>query len=78
MDPSQQDRRRVRVMDWLYTTIAARPKWIIAALTVAALVCAGISFQYLKLDADTDSLIGEDQPFLKDWRRFIKDFGDLE
>ena len=65
-------------MDWLYATIAARPKWIIAALTVAALACAGISFQYLKLDADTDSLIGEDQPFLKDWRRFIKDFGDLE
>jgi predicted RND superfamily exporter protein len=65
-------------MDWLYATIAARPKWIIAALTVAALACAGISFQYLKLDADTDSLIGEDQPFLKDWRRFIHDFGDLE
>ena len=65
-------------MDWLYATIAARPKWIIAALTVAALACAGISFQYLKLDADTDSLIGEDQPFLKDWRRFIRDFGDLE
>ena len=65
-------------MDWLYATIAARPKWIIAALAVAALACAGISFQYLKLDADTDSLIGEDQPFLKDWRRFIKDFGDLE
>lgn len=65
-------------MDWLYATIAARPKWIIAALTVAALACAGISFQYLTLDADTDSLIGEDQPFLKDWRRFIHDFGDLE
>jgi len=65
-------------MDWLYATIAARPKWIIAALTVAALACAGISFQYFKLDADTDSLIGEDQPFLKDWRRFIHDFGDLE
>ena len=65
-------------MDWLYATIAARPKWIIAALIVAALACAGISFQYLKLDADTDSLIGEDQPFLKDWRRFIHDFGDLE
>lgn len=78
MDPSKQDRRRVRAMDWLYATIAARPKWIIAALTVAALACAGISFQYLKLDADTDSLIGEDQPFLKDWRRFIHDFGDLE
>ena len=78
MDPSQQDRRRVRVMDWLYATIAARPKWIIAALAVAALACAGVSVKYLKLDADTDSLIGEDQPFLQDWRRFIHDFGDLE
>ena len=65
-------------MDWLYATIAARPKWIIAALAVATLACAGVSVKYLKLDADTDSLIGEDQPFLKDWRRFIKDFGDLE
>jgi predicted RND superfamily exporter protein len=65
-------------MDWLYATIAARPKWIIAALAVAALACAGVSVKYLKLDADTDSLIGEDQPFLKDWRRFIHDFGDLE
>ena len=65
-------------MDWLYATIAARPKWIIAALAVATLACAGVSVKYLKLDADTDSLIGEDQPFLKDWRRFIHDFGDLE
>ena len=65
-------------MDWLYATIAARPKWIIAALAVATLACASVSVKYLKLDADTDSLIGEDQPFLKDWRRFIHDFGDLE
>ena len=53
-------------MDWLYATIAARPKWIITALAVAALACAGVSVKYLKLDADTDSLIGEDQPFLQE------------
>ncbi len=65
-------------MDWLYGAIAARPKWIIATLAAAALVCSGITYNYLKLDADTDSLIGENQPFLQDWRRFIRDFGDLE
>jgi predicted RND superfamily exporter protein len=65
-------------MDWLYRLIAAHPTWIIAGLAVAALACAAVSWQFLKLDADTDSLIGENQPFLKDYRRFKRDFGDLE
>ncbi|MCE9618779.1 MAG: MMPL family transporter [Planctomycetes bacterium] len=74
----ERQRRRVRLMDWLYRVIAARSKWIIAALALSTVVCAWLSWTYLKLDADTDSLIGENQPFLKDYRRFKHDFGDLE
>ncbi len=42
--------------------------------TLAALWSAS----HLRLDADTNSLVGDDQPYMRRYRAFMRDFGDLE
>lgn len=48
---------------------------LLLALAIASVIW---SWRSLKLDADTDSLIGESQPFMVDYRAFKRAFGDLE
>ena len=65
-------------MDHLTRVAVTHPWWILVA---AALVSVGLSIwsaRTLQLDADTDSLIGEHQPFMRNYRAFKRDFGDLE
>ena len=43
-----------------------------------AAASAGWAWRHLRLDADTNSLVGDDQPYMRDYRAFMKGFGDLE
>lgn len=68
----------VHRMDRLTAWIGRHAVGVILATGVLAGLAAAWSWRHLGLDADTDSLIGENQPFMRDYRAFKRDFGDLE
>ncbi|MGA1466826.1 MAG: MMPL family transporter [Phycisphaerales bacterium] len=80
-DTPRRGRRRSFRDRW--TTAAAnlvlRWPWTILVLSVAlAIAGAVIAWRSLALDADTNSLIAADRPFMKLYRSFLEEFGDLE
>lgn len=50
---------------------------IVLGLAAAALAL-GWSWNRVKLDANTDSLMGTDRPYVAEYTRFLREFGDLE
>ena len=75
---SSHGRWRRRAMDRLVGWIARHPVAIVAVTVVLAAASGLWAWRSLRLDADTNSLIGDDQPFMRDYRAFLKGFGDLE
>ncbi len=65
-------------MDRLVGWIARHPVAIVVSTVVLSIACALWSWQSLRLDADTNSLIGDNQPFMQQYRKFNREFGDLE
>lgn len=66
-----------------WTTAAAnlvlrRPWTLLAISAVLAIAGAFLAWRSLALDADTNSLIAADRPFMKLYRNFLEEFGDLE
>jgi len=59
--------------------LVLRAPWTIVAAS-AALAVGGtvLAWRGLGLDADTNSLIAPDRPFMKLYRAFLEEFGDLE
>ncbi|MBU6336051.1 MAG: MMPL family transporter, partial [Chloroflexi bacterium] len=65
-------------MDRLAAWVSRHPVAIVLVTAVLAAACALLSWRDLRLDADTNSLIGDRQPFMEGYRAFQRDFGDLE
>jgi hypothetical protein len=65
-------------MDRLAAWVALHPRAIVLTTALLALLSALWSARTLRLDADTNSLVGDDQPYMRAYRDFLKDFGDLE
>jgi predicted RND superfamily exporter protein len=65
-------------MDRLAAWVALHPRAIVATTAALALLAALWSARNLRLDADTNSLVGDDQPYMRAYREFLRDFGDLE
>lgn len=65
-------------MDRLVAWVSRWPTTIVLVTAVIATTCALLSWKYLRLDADTNSLIGDRQPFMEGYRAFQRNFGDLE
>lgn len=58
--------------------VGSRP-WVFLASTLLISALLGwIAVQRLTLDANTDSLIRSDRPFMKEYQAFLAEFGDLE
>ncbi|MDI9403954.1 MAG: MMPL family transporter [Limnohabitans sp.] len=51
---------------------------IVAIGAVFAVLGAWLGMFHLALDSDTDSLIAPERPFMREYRAFQKEFGDLE
>lgn len=51
---------------------------LVATCAVLAAAGAVLASARLQLNANTDSLIGLDRPFMQDYRAFLEQFGDLE
>ena len=65
-------------MDRLVAWIALHPVAILACTAVLAAASGLWAWRSLRLDADTNSLIGDEQPFMRDYLAFMREFGDLE
>ncbi len=72
-----RDLRR-RAMDRLAAWVGRRPLAIVVGTAALAILAALWSAWHLRLDADTNSLVGDDQPYMRRYRAFMRDFGDLE
>jgi predicted RND superfamily exporter protein len=58
--------------------VTEHPWTVVIVATVAAALSVLVSVRSLKLDANTDSLIDPDRPFMVLYREFLDEFGDLE
>ncbi len=63
---------------WLADLVLARPGVILLIGTVLAIAGAVAGVLGVRFDADTDSLIFADRPFMRDYESFKARFGDLE
>ncbi len=76
---SQQELKTAHPLLMRYARVlAAHPARIVASSVLCAAVMAWVAIGWLSLDANTDSLIRSDRPFMVDYRAFLKEFGDLE
>jgi predicted RND superfamily exporter protein len=58
--------------------VTAWPRAVVAIGAVFAVLGAWLGMFHLALDSDTDSLIAPERPFMREYRAFQKEFGDLE
>ncbi|MEE2681369.1 MAG: MMPL family transporter [Planctomycetota bacterium] len=72
--PSGRQRMLERLADW----VVKAPGLILVLAGVAAIGGALLAVSHLRLDADTNSLIGESRPFMKAYREYMEEFGDQE
>jgi hypothetical protein len=69
---------RSRLLERCADLTLKRPITIVVVALLAAVAGALISADMLDVDADTNSLISDDRPFMKTYRAFMEEFGDLE
>ena len=68
----------MRLIRWWAGIVRRHPTGLLIlsfGLTILGILIAGTR---LHIDADTNSLIGDDRPFMQDYRAFMAEFGDLE
>lgn len=58
--------------------VTRRPWLVIVTSALLGLVGGWLGVTRLPLDANTDSLISRDRPWMKDYLAFLEEFGDLE
>lgn len=51
---------------------------VVVCGVLAAALAVGWSWDRVRLDANTDSLMGNDRPYVAEYKRFLREFGDLE
>lgn len=69
---------RHRIVDALAAWIVRRPVAVVIGAVLIAGLAAAWSWDRVKLDANTDSLMGNDRPYVAEYKHFLKEFGDLE
>jgi uncharacterized protein len=69
---------RDRVLNWIGELAWRQPILIIALATVLAGSSVFYANRTIKLNANTDDLIAPDRPYMKQYRAFLDEFGDLE
>lgn len=65
-------------MQRLAALVTARPRAVLAVAAVLAALGAWLGAFQLRIDSDTDSLILESRPYMRAYRAFLAEFGDLE
>jgi len=78
MGASEKTSLPMRCIERLIDLVMAAPKAVVICAVVLSALSAWYALDKLQLDANTDSLISPDRPFMVDYREFIREFGDLE
>jgi predicted RND superfamily exporter protein len=78
MDPAPETRPDAGIAARIRGAILGYPRLVVAIGLVSAAIAAWLGARNLTLDADTNSLIDPDRPFMRDYRAFLGEFGDLE
>lgn len=76
--PSDRADGGSRWQERLALWVTEHPWTVVLVVTVAAALSIVVSLRSLALDANTDSLISPDRPFMVRYREFLDEFGDLE
>ena len=66
------------MMRRLAALVTGWPRAVVAASVVLAILGAWLGAFHLKIDSNTDSLIAPERPFMRAYRAFLHEFGDLE
>ena len=69
------DRHR---FDPIARAISASPVGVVVAAIVVTALAMAWSWDRIRMDANTDSLMGDDRPYVQQYKRFLGEFGDLE
>lgn len=69
---------RRRWTDAFAEVLLRRPLTVLAISVLAAMIAGTYGFFRLPLDADTNSLISRDRPWMRLYQSFLDEFGDLE
>ena len=69
---------RGRLLAWCAELVTRRPVAIIILASLLGVLGAVLAGTTLRIDADTNSLISDDRPFMRTYRAFMQEFGDLE
>ena len=69
------DRHR---FDPIARAISASPVGVVVAAIVVTALAVAWSWDRIRMDANTDSLMGDDRPYVQQYKRFLGEFGDLE
>jgi hopanoid biosynthesis associated RND transporter like protein HpnN len=64
--------------DPLARAISASPVGVVVAAIVVTALAVAWSWNRIRMDANTDSLMGDDRPYVQQYKRFLGEFGDLE
>ncbi len=66
------------MMQRLAALVTGWPRAVVAASVALAVLGAWLGAFHLKIDSNTDSLIAPERPFMRAYRAFLHEFGDLE
>ena len=66
------------MMQRLAALVTGWPRAVVAASVVLAILGAWLGAFHLRIDSNTDSLIAPERPFMRAYRAFLHEFGDLE
>ena len=69
---------RTRIIALLTNFVTRAPKTVVICAVLLSLISAWYAAKNLTLDANTDSLISPDRPFMQKYTAYCKEFGDLE
>jgi predicted RND superfamily exporter protein len=78
MDPAPDSRPASGFAAPIRNAILGHPRLVVTIGILTAAIAALLGALNLRLDADTNSLIDPDRPFMRDYRAFLEEFGDLE
>jgi len=67
-----------RAIDAVARTVVAAPVAVIAVAALLVTVAVAWSWDRVRMDANTDSLMGDDRPYVQRYKAFLREFGDLE
>lgn len=69
---------RTRLLEAIASLAVRRPRQVLTTALLLAAAATLLAMSDLDMNANTDDLISPDRPYMRDYRAFLDEFGDLE